>query len=389
MLIKPTMKNQKKVNQPNGILILFHCKENTGYAISSLEHAFIEAAKRSVGNNIHISFSEISPHKRKNKIYAGYPVIEFNPRSYSIKHVKYVSNYISKNNIDTVLGFDQPPGKPYYKHFRNAGIKRIISYWGAPMSSINYSLKLFIKKIEMKFRRHSPDFYIFESEAMRETAIKGRGISANKTRVVYLGVDSTKFSPKEGLEQYPHDIFNIPTDRKIIFYSGHFEERKGIAILIKAAIALKDIHKRNDFHFLLMGNKAGEESRYLSLLEGRAAKNHVTFGGYRNDLHKIHQGCKIGCIASTGWDSFTMSALEMASSGLPLLVSDLQGLRETVTDGETGFLFKASDHLDLSSKISSLLDDEPLRIKLSKRSRQRILDGFTIEKQIHELAKLI
>ena len=257
------------------------------------------------------------------------------------------------------------------------------------MSSINYGLKLFIKKIEMSIRRYSPDLYIFESEAMRETAIKGRGIAADKTRVVYLGVDPKKYSPKEGLETYPHTVFNIPTDRKIIFYSGHFEERKGIAVLIRAATAMIDIHKRNDFHFLIMGNKAGEESHYLSLLEGKVTQNHVTFGGYRNDLHKIHQGCKIGCIASTGWDSFTMSALEMASSGLPLLVSDLQGLRETISNGETGFLFKPNDHIDLSNKISLLLDDEALHKKMSIRSRERILDRFTIENQINELAKLI
>ena len=57
-----------------------------------------------------------------------------------------------------------------------------------------------------------------------------------------------------------------------------------------------------------------------------------------DDLSRIFPCCYAGVIASTGWDSFTVSSLEMASSGLPLVVSNLQGLSESIEADVTGFL---------------------------------------------------
>ena len=52
----------------------------------------------------------------------------------------------------------------------------------------------------------------------------------------------------------------------------------------------------------------------------------------------------LGVIALTGWDSFTLSSVEMAPCGFPLVVSRLQGLIETADDGGTGYLFDMDDH---------------------------------------------
>jgi glycosyltransferase involved in cell wall biosynthesis len=98
-----------------------------------------------------------------------------------------------------------------------------------------------------------------------------------------------------------HDIFTIPADRKIIYYSGHMEERKGVAVLMHAARDLYDRHGRRDFHFLILGNREGEEQRFLDMLKDTGAWDHVTFGGYRKDFEQILPGCYLGAIASTGW----------------------------------------------------------------------------------------
>ena len=117
--------------------------------------------------------------------------------------------------------------------------------------------------------------------------------------------------------------------------------------------------------------------------------NHVTFGGYRNDIEKIMPSCYLGMIASTGWDSFTMSSLEMASSGLPLLVSNLQGLAETIDKGQTGYSFEPGNHTELSERIVTVLDDNKNRNLLGENARKRILSKFTVQQQIKNLVMLI
>jgi glycosyltransferase involved in cell wall biosynthesis len=253
------------------------------------------------------------------------------------------------------------------------------------MSSINRGLKLALKRIEVALTRFGPDHYIFESEAMRETAVLGRGIARSRTSVAYLGVDTSLFRPAARHDDYAHAAFDIPRDRHIVYYSGHMQQRKGVAVIMRAAVHLVEALGVLDVHFLLLGNRPGEEEQYHAIYRGTRAENHVTFGGYRRDVADILRGCSIGTIASTGWDSFTMSSLEIASTGLPLVVSRLQGLTETIEEGVTGHSFPVGDHVALAAVLRRLLADDAMRTSQGAAARERVLRRFTLEHQTRAL----
>jgi glycosyltransferase involved in cell wall biosynthesis len=224
---------------------------------------------------------------------------------------------------------------------------------------------------------------------MAKTACQGRGVPEGKVSVVQLGVDVEKFKPADGETRYAQDVVHIPVDRKIIYFSGHMEERKGVAVLMRAAERLYEQHQRRDFHFLILGNRHGEEHEFLDMLGDSGVSKHVTFGGYRNDVEKIMPSCAIGAIASTGWDSFTVSSLEMAACGLPLMVSRLQGLVETIEEGVTGLSFTAGDDADLANKIMPLLEDPVARNAMGLNARKRVVSAYTREIQIDRLVNVM
>lgn len=366
------------------IMLLYHCKANSGYAIETLERVFWKTAKEitSSEDNIYLCYLNYEDG------YPYYPSCQFknyfqlDPKQASSKKLKEFSQFIEENKINVIFGFDQPPNLPYYRSARRSGVESIISYWGAPMSSINKGLKLILKRLEMKLYPYSPDLYIFESKAMQETAYKGRGIPRSKTTVSYLGVDTKKYAPENKDHYYAHDILGIERNQNLIFYSGHFEPRKGVSVIVKSANLIGE--KRSDVTFILFGNKNGEEKEYESMVTPKGARC-VFFGGYRDDLHRIHRSCKLGVVASIGWDSFTLSSLEIQSSGVPLIVSNLPGLNETIIDNHTGVLFRSGDYKSLADIICFLIDDEPKRIKLAVNARLRVLENFSYEKQIESL----
>lgn len=368
------------MKQDHAILLMFHCEENTGYAIASLEHVFLAAAKKAgfSESNIFWSFSKITSNE-PNIIQCDYN----NPNQ-----TAPIATFIKKNNIKTAIAFDLGFPKPIIGELKRGGVEYIISYWGASMSSINSGLKLLFKKLEYNVRRNTPDIFVFESEAMRKTGTHGRGISATATQVIYLGVDVEKFTPDYGVNDYTHRTLNIPRQRKIVFYSGHMEERKGVRVITKAAIELVDQQHFLDIHFVICGNKNNEADDYLALLKGTAANDHVTFAGYRNDIPELMRGSHIGVIASTGWDSFTMSSIEMMASGLPLIVSNLQGLSETINENENGYLITPGNHLELAAQIAKLANQPELAAQFSQASRQRAETLFAKELQIDSFAQL-
>lgn len=373
-----------------GILILFHCESNPGYAASSHELTFYKMALNITGDpkNIHYAYRTLengnSPNLPKNLTQ----IIEFDFSSTETDYLIEIEQYIRSNDIRIVYGFDLPVKRAAYKYLRRGGVKHIISYWGAPMSSIFSGWKLLARKVQTRLSLYRPDHFIFQSEGMRLTATNGCGIPKRNTSIVKTGIDTRKYSPSSEYEHYAHDQFQIPYDRKIVFFSGHMEPRKGVAVLIETAKVLVNELGRSDIHFLILGNRQGQEERYLPQLHGTSAEAHVTFGGYRTDIPDLLRSCYAGLIPSTGWDSFPMSSVEIAATELPLVVSDLDGLKEAISS-ETGFHFAVGDHQEAAKHILNLIDNEPLKERLGRAGRQRVLQEFSVDSQVAGIEKIV
>lgn len=363
------------------ILIMIHCRENTGYAISSLEHVFHQAALLAgyTEDRIFWSFNGLEDKSATNKIDCNYLI----PDPVSL------SPYLTNNNIKVAIAFDLGYPAAVISLLKKNGVSKIISYWGASMSSLNTGFKLLLKRAEFYLRKNKPDSFIFESEAMRRTATHGRGIPHELTRVVYLGVDTEKFFPNYGNDFYAHEQLGIDKGRKIIFYSGHMEERKGVRVIIKTAIQLASMRAIDGIHFVICGNKGDEAKTYTDMLIGTDAESHVTFAGYRRDIPALMRSSYVGLIASIGWDSFTMSSVEMMASGLPMIVSNLQGLSETIENNKNGYLVNPGNHNDIAQNILTICDDGDLAHKFSNNSRERAERHFSISQQIEAIAKLL
>lgn len=375
-------------SQPK-ILIAFHTSSNAGYAMSALERMFFNVCVKIAGddNNIHFSFKDLTDGMPKSLPDTFKNVIALD---YQDKDTfSDASTYIQSNRINCVLCFDVQPNANVCKFWRDNGVKKIVSYWGSTISSKNNPIKLMLKKIEVLLTRSKPDHFIFESRAMQEYALYGRGIMGKNTSVIQTGVDDNKFKPNSLAAKIVRDIFSLPVNAKIVFYSGHMEARKGVQIIVNSAIKLIDEQHVNDVYFLICGNRPGEEIPFLETLKNTKANSHVIFAGYRNDLHQIMPGCDIGVVASTGWDSFPMSTLEMAASGLPIVVSRLQGLIETVEDGITGFTFEPGNATQLAEKIQLLLNTPKVYEQCVIKSVARIQNAYTLNHQFANLEKCL
>src|SRR5690606_30147756 len=115
----------------------------------------------------------------------------------------------------------------------------------------------------------------------------------------------------------------------------------------------------------------------------------VTFAGYRNDIADLMRSSFVGDIASTGWDSFTMSSVEMMAPGLPLIVSNLQALSETTIDNVTGFCITPGDYRELAERIGILSTSPTLAKDFSSAARLRAVNRFSRERQVTDIAALL
>ena len=364
-------------------LFLLPFASNPGYAISPLEVLFYETGLELADSDsscVHFGYQSFLGGHPKSLPRSFDNLIEFDVRDRDRSNAERLARYVKENNIRFVLAFDVQPVHPLYKLLRRAGVSAIVAYLGAPISSLMPTWKLMLKRLEVAISQSKLDGMIFESRAMADFAVNGRGVPERMIAIVPLGVDTKLFHPERS--EYAHNELGLPRDRKIVIYSGQMEARKGVRTLVEAAIDLLVRRGRTDASFLICGNRNVDESReYESMYTGMGIDQFIKFGGYRSDMVRLYQSCFCGVIPSSGWDSFPRTSLEMAASGLPVVASRLGGLPEAVLEHKTGLLFEPGNAKQLADCLETLLDRPNLASQYGQHGRARCETGFSLEAQ--------
>lgn len=377
--------------RPAPMLVSIPFGTATGFAITALERAFYRMAVDVAGdeNAVHFAYESTgdgSPAALPDG-FENYVALDFNDDSSD--SCKALYDYVSAHGVRTVFGLDLPPVGRQYSALRQGGVETVFGYYGSPMSDPQPSWRRALNHLAIAtLGRRGPDHLIFESYAMRNLA-KHRGIDLARTSVVRTGTDPSRFDGNGGEPGYAHVQFDIPSDRRIVLYSGHATERKGVRTLMRTWLDLVELRGRRDIHLLIVGDRDGEKERFVSMLDGHSAVDFVTFGGYRNDLPRIAPDCVCAAIVSDGWDSFPMSSIEAQASGLPVVASDFQGVKETIEPGISGLLAQPGDPADTADQIEKLVDDEALRSRMSDAARRRVEVGLNTEVFVHRLTDVV
>jgi glycosyltransferase involved in cell wall biosynthesis len=374
-------------------LITYHVPANTGYAVEPLEITFFKVVSQFLetsgsGGKIHLGYRNYDRGEPRWLGARKVPLLELDYRNMSSEKSATLEQYIKQHSIKYVLAFDLSIGTPICGVFRRGGVESIFSYRGAPASAINTGIKLLLRRLQVLLIRNKPTMNIFESYGMQHTGTHGSGIAKSAACVVRPGIELKAFTQEQN-KDYIYEQFGIAQSRKVFFFAGHMEERKGVHVIVKAAAELINIRGRTDIHFVFCGDRDNEKLKFDRLYKGTAAENYITFGGYRSDIPKLLSGCYAGIIASTGWDSFTFTSMEIGASRLPLLVSDLSGLNEAVVDQKTGLLSKPGDHLQLADNVEYLVDHPAIRDQFGQNAFDRVVREFTVDTQRAELLKVI
>jgi glycosyltransferase involved in cell wall biosynthesis len=370
-------------------LFLFHTDSNVGYSIEPAEKLFYEVGLELAGGDtsrVHFAFRNLDGGHPRSLPSNFKNLIAYDYSDLSQHNIRMLADYVKQKQIHLVFIYDIDPVQPLFRPLRKAGVRAIISFWGAPISSRAPFWKLALKRLQIVASRSKVDGLIFESNAMADLAIYGRGVPSHMVDMVYNGVDTSVFKPARST--YVYEALGLPRDKKVVIYSGHMESRKGVRTLIEAAIELLHRRKRQDVCFLLCGNKGNESKQYEDLYGGLGIEGLIRFGGYRSDMAKIYPSCFCGVIPTSGWDSFPRSPVEMASSGLPVIAARLQGLQESVLDGETGMLFTPSNAQDLSDRIETLLEKPNLAAEYGRHGRERCEQELSRENQRKRLCEV-
>jgi glycosyltransferase involved in cell wall biosynthesis len=115
----------------------------------------------------------------------------------------------------------------------------------------------------------------------------------------------------------------------------------------------------------------------LATLEEWSRLPGIEWLGRRSDIAAIWQDADIAVIPSRGGEGLPRALLEAASSGRPIITSDVPGCRDFVRDGVEGFIVAPGSIEDLAQGLAKLTNNPDLRTRLGANAHARLLDGYT------------
>jgi glycosyltransferase involved in cell wall biosynthesis len=193
--------------------------------------------------------------------------------------------------------------------------------------------------------------------------------------LVYNGVDESIFKPENYDKSSLCIKFGIPSDKKILFFSGNPTRRKGGDLLPGIMNELGD-----DYVLLLTGGLREKGSFHLP--------NIMTMGKMTlGDLILLYNISDV-FLFPTRLEGCCLSILEAMACGAPVVTTNTSSMPEQIIDGKGGYLCPMDDVSAFVEAIRHLAEDEELRARMGRFNRQRILDHFTLEKMTREYLKV-
>ncbi len=213
------------------------------------------------------------------------------------------------------------------------------------------------------------------SEASRADSVRHFGVSPQRVRVVYNGVDPQVFRPLPGVERHPHRIILVNSaDMPIKGLPQFYGMVARVAAQRPVEVAVVGEPRPGHLAHVARHRLDGQV-RFLGRLETEA-------------LVREYSSAALAVVPSF-YEGFGLPAAEAMACGLPVVAFAAGALPEVLgRDGEAGRLVPCYDEEAMARAIVELLDDAEGRARMGAAGRERVLRLFSWPRAARETVRV-
>jgi glycosyltransferase involved in cell wall biosynthesis len=235
------------------------------------------------------------------------------------------------------------------------------------------------------------DRLIAECPQDKEDLIRHYGADPARISIIPCGYSSRELEPVNKDEA--RSLLGLPAHAKIVMHVGRMVARKGVDNIIRAFGLIKN--PVPDLHLVIVGGESDEPDPAITPEIGRLQKlaadsgvaSTVHFTGRKpRNLLKYYYSAADVFITTPWYEPFGITPLEAMACGVPVIGSNVGGIKYSVKDGVTGLLVPPKDPAALAESIMTMLSDETSRLKMCKNALRRVNNRFTWCKVAGELS---
>jgi glycosyltransferase involved in cell wall biosynthesis len=175
-----------------------------------------------------------------------------------------------------------------------------------------------------------------------------------------------------------------------ILLVGRVSPRKGTDVAVDALALLRREGVKAELEIVgsVFPGYEWFEADVRAAIEAGGLRDSVRFAGFREDVWGAYERADIALVPSRV-EPFGNTAVEAQLAGVPVIVSDAQGLPETVDGGRRGTIVPAGDATALAQAIRDLAGDWPATSLRAELALDEAAAAFSVERYRREIAALL
>jgi len=186
--------------------------------------------------------------------------------------------------------------------------------------------------------------------------------------LVGLGFDPARITIARNGVVPPTELGHSASLRPTILCMGRLKPQKSVDVLIRAIPAI--LKEFPDLRVDIVG-QGPDRTRLERLAWSTGLASHVRFHGYvRAEVRDQISAEAWISVCPSSFEGWGVVCMEASARGLPVVASNVAGLRESIRDGETGVLFPYGDQDALAKAVVALLGSSELRVGMGIAGRE-------------------
>ena len=289
-----------------------------------------------------------------------------------VSQYRNASKLIKTEKIDLIHAHWMIPQGLLGAHLkRKYSIPLVVTIHGSDL----FPLKSKAFRKMQKFVLENADEITVNSSVAKEELNSRFPALKTKINVIPMGIDTKLFSKNKRLEKQYKNV-------KIVLFVGRLNEQKGVEFLIQAMEKV-NIEIPNS-KLLVIGE--GDYRKHLEKITHQIgiSENVRFLGPMQNKLPEYYSLADVLVLPAVtsriGTESFGLVLVEAMSCGTCVIGSSSGGIKDIIKNGENGLIFQEKNHEELAEKIISVLEDNKLRLRLSKKGKEFARANFGWDK---------
>ena len=230
--------------------------------------------------------------------------------------------------------------------------------------------------IERCLAKKTSGIVAISKEQKRDLAEVYKIAPSAKIRIVTLGFDLDKFQVnKDNNRKIIREKYGVKDGDVALAIVGRLAPIKNHSMFLDALKIVQDRAKKSVKVFIVGDGLEREKLEGMSKFIPQSEQFSIIFTSWIKDISSFNHGMDIFCLTSLN-EGTPVSLIEAQAANIPIVSTDVGGVKDVIIENETGFLVPSKDEKLFAEKLLLLIENDNIREKMSQNGWNFVKENY-------------